>query len=161
MSSVGLPSSREAVASPRPVDGTFQRRDAASLSWAKYAAIAVTVMIVFGFGLRLSGLGNVGFAEDEINKLEAVRAYDQGDFSVNSEHPMLMKVLMDLSLRGARALNSLAGSSINEEAALRFPNVLFGALTAIPLFLLTAALFDRRTALWAAAFWSFGVNAIT
>src|SRR5439155_3071238 len=70
-------------------------------------------------------------------------------------------VLMDLSLRGARTLNSLAGSSINEEAALRFPNVLFGALTAIPLFLLTAALFDRRTGLWAAAFWSFGVNAIT
>ena len=161
MSSVGLPSSREAVASPRPVEVTLQRRDAATLSWAKYAAMAVTVMIIFGFGLRLSGLGNVGFAEDEINKLEAVRAYDRGDFSVNAEHPMLMKVLMDLSLRGARALNSIAGSSINEEAALRFPNVLFGALTAIPLFLLTTALFDRRTALWAAAFWSIGVNAIT
>src|ERR1051326_6963593 len=139
---------------------TFQRRDAASLAWARYAAIAVTVMIVFGFGLRLSGLGNISFAEDEINTLEAVRAYDQGNFSVNAEHPMLMKVLMDLSLRGARALNSL-GLSINEEAALRFPNVLFGALTAIPLFLLTAAFFDRRAGLWAAAFWSFGVNAIT
>ena len=34
-------------------------------------------------------------------------------------------------------------------------------MTAIPLFLLTAALFDRHTGLWAAAFWSFGVNAIT
>ena len=160
MSSVGLPSGREAVASARSTDMTFQRRDAASLAWARYAAIAVTVMIVFGFGLRLSGLGNISFAEDEINKLEAVRAYDQGNFSVNAEHPMLMKVLMDLSLRGARALNSL-GLSINEEAALRFPNVLFGALTAIPLFLLTTALFDRRSGLWAAAFWSFGVNAIT
>ena len=39
--------------------------------------------------------------------------------------------------------------------------MLFGALTVIPLFLLTAALFDRRTGLWAAAFWAFGVNAIT
>src|SRR6185369_5320276 len=50
---------------------------------------------------------------------------------------------------------------VSEEAALRFPNALFGALTAIPLFMLTAALFDRRTGLWAAALWSFGVNAIT
>jgi hypothetical protein len=58
-------------------------------------------------------------------------------------------------------LNSLTGSNFSEEAALRFPNVLFGALTAIPLFLLTASLFDRRTAIWAAGLWSFGVNAIT
>lgn len=121
----------------------------------------MALFIVAGFGLRLSGIGNVGFAEDEINKLDAVRAYDRGDFSANSEHPMLMKVLMDVSLRGARAWNALTGSSVNEEAALRFPNVVVGALTALPLFLLTAALFDRRTAIWAAAFWAFGVNAIT
>jgi 4-amino-4-deoxy-L-arabinose transferase-like glycosyltransferase len=50
---------------------------------------------------------------------------------------------------------------ISDEAALRFPNVLFGALTALPLFLLTAAFFDRRTALIAAALWAFGINAIT
>jgi hypothetical protein len=118
-------------------------------------------MIVMGFGLRLAGLGRIGFAEDEINKLDAVRAYDRGDFTANAEHPMLLKALIDTSMRGARAWNSFAGQGISEEAALRFPNVLFGALTAIPLFLLTAALFDRPTALWAAAFWSFGVNAIT
>lgn len=118
-------------------------------------------MIVLGFGLRLSGLGSVSFAEDEINKLQAVRAYDHGDFSANGEHPMIMKVAMDLSMRAARALNSAANLAISEEAALRFPNVLVGALTAIPLFLLTASLFDRRTGMWAAAFWSFGVNAIT
>jgi hypothetical protein len=74
---------------------------------------------------------------------------------------MLMKALMDVSLRGARVWNDVSGGSINEEAALRFPNVVFGALTALPLFLLTAALFDRRTGIWAAAFWAFGVNAIT
>lgn len=123
--------------------------------------VALSVMILFGFGLRLSGLGSINFAEDEMNKLEAVRAYDRGDFSANGEHPMLMKLAIDVSMRAARALNSLTGSSISEEAALRFPNVLIGALTAIPLFLLTASLFDRNTALWAAAFWSFGVNAIT
>ena len=129
--------------------------------WTRYALVVVALLMVAGFGLRLSGIGKVGFAEDEINKLEAVRAYDHGDFSANAEHPMLMKVLMDVSLRGARAWKVLTGNSVNEEAALRFSNVLVGALTVLPLFLLTAALFDRRTALWAAAFWAFGVNAIT
>jgi 4-amino-4-deoxy-L-arabinose transferase-like glycosyltransferase len=137
------------------------KREPGAIVWSSYAVLAVAFLVIAGFSLRLSGLGKVGFAEDEINKLEAARAYDQRDFSANAEHPMLMKVLMDVSLRGARAWNAITGGSVNEEAALRFPNVLFGALTVIPLFLLTAALFDRRTGLWAAAFWAFGVNAIT
>lgn len=131
-----------------------------ALTWHRYVVLAMVLMIAGGLGMRAKGLGSIGFAEDEINKLEAVRAYDHGDFSANAEHPMLMKVLMDLSLRGARRLSSL-GVGISEEAAVRFPNVVVGALTAIPLFLLTAALFDRRTGLWAAALWSFGLNAIT
>src|SRR5215813_2001989 len=131
------------------------------VSWPKTAVIAMIIMVLIGAGLRLKGLGAVGFAEDEINKVEAARAYDRGDFTANAEHPMLMKILIDLSLRGARALNSMTGQSISEEAALRFPNALFGALTAIPLCLLTAALFDLSTGLWAAALWSFGVTAIT
>jgi hypothetical protein len=110
-------------------------------------------LVVFGFGLRAAQLGAVGFAEDEMNKLDAIHAYQRGDFTANSEHPMLMKLLMWASLRVIPA-----GS---EEAALRFPNALIGALTAIPLFLLTAAFFDRRHGLLAAAFWAFGINAIT
>src|ERR1043166_7594291 len=151
----------EVVAAPRATDIPSGKREPGTIIWSRYAIVAVTLLIVVGIGLRLSGLGDIGFAEDEINKLDAVRSYDHGDFSANAEHPMLMKVLMDVSLRGARACNGLTGSSINEEAALRLPNVVFGALTALPLFLLTAALFDQRTALWATAFWSFGVNAIT
>jgi len=88
-----------------------------------------------------------------MNKLDAVHAYERGDFSVNAEHPMVMKVLMLLSLHAA--------PNATEEAALRFPNALVGALTVVPLFLLTAAFFDRRTALLACAFWAFGINAIT
>ncbi|HXM47129.1 MAG TPA: glycosyltransferase family 39 protein [Pyrinomonadaceae bacterium] len=137
-----------------------QRRFTA-LSWEKSTVIVIGLMIVIGFGLRLAGLGRIGFAEDEINKLDAVRAYDRGDFTANAEHPMLMKAMIDVSMHAARAWNSRTGQAISDEAALRFPNALFGALTAIPLFLLTAALFDRPTAFWAAAFWSFGVNAIT
>ncbi len=33
-----------------------------------------------------------------MNKLDAVRAYEKGDFSANAEHPMVMKALMYLSL---------------------------------------------------------------
>jgi Dolichyl-phosphate-mannose-protein mannosyltransferase len=159
LSSTRLSHTAEALATHQRLP--LSNREAGALTWRRSVILALTLMIIGGLGLRVKGLGSISLAEDEINKLEAVQAYDRGDFSVNAEHPMLMKVLMDLSLRGGRVLNSLTGSSFSEEAALRFPNVLFGALTAIPLFLLTAALFDRRTAVWAAAFWSFGVNAIT
>ena len=119
--------------------------------WSLVGALAL--LVVLGFGLRVPQLGAIGFAEDEMNKLDAIHAYERGDFSANSEHPMMMKDLMWASLRGIPVSS--------EEAALRFPNALIGALTVIPLFLLTAAFFDRRHALIAAAFWATGINAIT
>ena len=114
---------------------------------------SLALLVVLGFSLRFTQLGAIGFAEDEMNKLDAVHSYQRGDFTANAEHPMVMKVLMWASLS--------TGAGDSEEAALRLPNVLIGALTAIPLFLLTAAFFDRWHALLAAAFWSFGINAIT
>jgi uncharacterized membrane protein YhaH (DUF805 family) len=130
---------------------------------------ALVALLCLGLGLRLSGISAIGFAEDEINKLEAVRAYERGDISPNAEHPMLMKALIYVSMHAARAWNARADNSgdaiqtlnISDEAALRFPNVLVGALTVLPLFLLTLAFFDRRTALVAAALWAVGINAIT
>ncbi len=76
---------------------------------------------------------------------------------------MLMKSLMFVSVEAARAWNAVApaASRVSDEAALRLPNVLFGALTVVPLYLLAACFFERRTALLAAAFWAVGVNAIT
>ena len=124
---------------------------ATTLDWT--VAGTLVLLIVIGFGLRFTQLGAIGFAEDEMNKLDAIHAYERGDFSANSEHPMVMKLLMWVSLRNAPVAS--------EEAALRLPNVLVGALTVIPLFLLTMAFFDRWTALLAAAFWAFGINAIT
>jgi hypothetical protein len=123
-------------------------------------ALALAALVVLGFGLRLSGIEQIGFAEDEINKLEAVRAYEQGDIRPNAEHPMLMKSLIYVSVQAQRALNRIVGMNISDETALRFPNILFGALTVIPLFLLCAAFFDRQTALVASALWAFGINAI-
>src|SRR5215510_15196323 len=115
----------EVVAAPRANDIPLSKSEPGTVLWSRYAIVIVTLLIVTGFGLRLSGLGDIAFAQDEINKLDAVRSYDRGDFSANAEHPMLMKVLMDVSLRGARAWNGLTGSSVTDEAALRLPNVVF------------------------------------
>lgn len=128
----------------------------AKLDWI--VAGTLTIFIIFGFGLRVNNLGALGFAEDEINKLDAVRSYQRGDISANAEHPMLMKVLMLVSLTTAEKFKS--PQKISDEFALRLPNAIFGALTVVPLFLLTAAFFDRWTGLFAAAFWAFGINAI-
>ena len=122
-----------------------------TLDWTIIGSLAL--LVILGFGLRFTQLSAIGFAEDEMNKLDAVHSYQRGDFSANSEHPMVMKMLMWASLH--------AGAGDSQEAALRLPNVLIGALTVIPLFLLTAAFFDRSHALLAAAFWAFGINAIT
>jgi hypothetical protein len=123
----------------------------ASIDWPIVATIAI--LIVIGFSLRFNQLGAIGFAEDEMNKLDAIHSYERGDFSANAEHPMLMKLWMWMSLRTA--------PTRSEEVALRLPNVVVGTLTVIPLFLLASALFERKVALLAAAFWAVGVNAIT
>jgi len=120
----------------------------------------LALLLIFGLIPRMKDLGAIGFAEDEINKIDAVEAYQKGDITANAEHPMLMKVLMFVSLKVGRALEA-GGRQISPETLLRFPNAIFGALTVIPLFLLTAAFFDRWTGLIAAAFWAFGLNAIT
>jgi hypothetical protein len=146
---------KETVASTEAVRRSLPATREASV------VLALVFLVILGFGLRLSGISTVGFAEDEINKIEAVRAYEHGDIRPNAEHPMLMKALMFVSMQVQHALNRSFGTNISDEAALRFPNVLFGALTIVPLFLLTAAFFDRRTGLAAAALWTFGVNAIT
>ncbi|HEX8843951.1 MAG TPA: glycosyltransferase family 39 protein [Pyrinomonadaceae bacterium] len=123
--------------------------------------LALAALVLLGLGLRLTGISSVGFAEDEVNKIKAVRSYERGIITPNAEHPMLMKALMFVSIEAQQGWNARTGSPVSDEAALRFPNVLFGALTAVPLFLLTAAFFDRRTGLLAAALWAFGINAIT
>lgn len=139
----------------------FDRRGGllASLDWTVVGTLAICVLL--GLGLRLSSLSAIGFAEDEMNKLDAIRAYEKGDISANAEHPMMMKALMFASVKAATAWHNITDHAVSDEFALRFPNAIVGALTAIPLFLLAAAYFDRWTGLLAAGFWSFGINAIT
>jgi len=118
------------------------------------------LLVVVGLGFRVSRLAAIGFAEDEVNKVEAVEAYRRGDITVNAEHPMLMKTLMFISVTRA-GMGGSGPDMPSDEFAFRLPNAVVGALTGIPLFLLTAAFFDRWTGLLAAGMWSVGVNAIT
>ncbi|HEX8723092.1 MAG TPA: glycosyltransferase family 39 protein [Pyrinomonadaceae bacterium] len=134
----------------------------------RYAAVVLVALAAAGFAMRAGGVSELGLAEDEINKLAAVGAYSRGEFAENAEHPMLMKALIFASVRTARAWNARgpegerrAPLDISDEAAIRFPNVLFGSLTVFPIFLLTAAFFRPRTGLVAAALWATGVGAVT
>jgi len=119
----------------------------------------LVLLIIVGLGFRVSQLSAIGFAEDEVNKVEAVEAYTRGDITGNAEHPMLMKALMYASVQLGALLQG-AGELTSDETLFRLPNAIFGALTVVPLFLLTAAFFDRWTGLLAAGFWAAGINAI-
>jgi 4-amino-4-deoxy-L-arabinose transferase-like glycosyltransferase len=132
----------------------FQRR--------KLLVILVTFLI--GLGARVYRLDASGLAEDEANKILAIRSYSHGDFSVNSEHPMLMKLLCfsseELCARWNEGIGWRLNLIISEESALRLPNAIIGALTVIPLFLLASALFGFRVGWITACLWALGGNAI-
>ena len=124
---------------------------------------AIAVLIVAGFGFRVTGLSAEGLSEDELNKLNAVADYrTRGLTGANGEHPMLMKALQAGSLIAAEKWNSLVGPSeqIAPETALRLPGVIAGALTALLIYLIAAELFGAEVALIAAALWAFNPTAI-
>jgi dolichyl-phosphate-mannose-protein mannosyltransferase len=126
--------------------------------------IIIIVVAALALGIRIYMLDAAGFAEDETNKIFAIRAYEQGDFTVNAEHPMLMKMLCYASVHTAALWNQAVGVdwglAISEESALRLPNATFGALTVIPLFLLTVALLGFRIGLITSLLYAFGLNTI-
>src|SRR5215471_4290943 len=122
------------------------------------------VMVALGFCARIYRLDAAGFAEDETNKIFSVRCYEQGDFTVNAEHPMVMKMLCFASLHSASLWNQAVGQNsplvMSDETALRLPNAAFGAMTVIPLFFLTVGLLGFRSGLVTSILWASGLNAI-
>lgn len=129
--------------------------------------IALTVLVLAGFGFRVSGLSAEGLSEDELNKLNTVNEYRvHGLTGSNGEHPMLMKALQTASIIAADKLNqsSLVANHqaefIQPETALRLPGVILGALSALLIYLIAAELFGAKVALLAAALWTFDPNAI-
>ena len=125
----------------------------------------LTVLVLAGFGFRASHLSAEGLSEDELNKLQAVADYrEHGLTSANGEHPLLMKALLTGSVVIADKWNSIPSLGgrwpVSTEAALRLPSTIFGALTAILIYLLAAELFGAEVGLIAAALWAFDPMAI-
>jgi hypothetical protein len=155
-----LEAPRDIVSEPRSPGRRVGRLD----RFQRRKLLVIVVTFLVGLGARVYRLGASGLAEDEANKILASRCYSHGDFTVNSEHPMLMKTLCFSSIELCKKWNEKIGLRlglvISEETALRLPNAIAGALTVIPLFLLTYALFGFRVAFITACLWALGGNAI-
>ena len=128
---------------------------------------ALSVLVLAGFGFRLKGLSSEGLSDDELNKLNAVNEYRaQGLSGANGEHPLLMKALLTVSVIVAEKWNQtslVAGHpdlNVPVETSVRFPGALFGAFTAVLIFLVASELFGLEVGLISAALWAFDPLAI-
>jgi Dolichyl-phosphate-mannose-protein mannosyltransferase len=143
----------------------FAERGMVSLSRTLVITL-LSVLVITGFGFRITGLSSEGLGEDELNKLQAVADYRQrGLTSANGEHPLLMKALQTASLFTAEKWNSSFAAanpqwSVAPEAALRFPSTVFGTFTIVLIYFLATELFGAEVGLIAAALWAFDPNAI-
>lgn len=128
---------------------------------------ALSVLVLAGLGFRLNGLSSEGLSDDELNKLNAVTEYrTQGLSGANGEHPLLMKALLTVSVIMAEKWNqtSLVGGhpsfNLPVETSVRVPGALFGAFTAVLIFLVASELFGLEVGLISAALWAFDPLAI-
>ncbi len=123
---------------------------------------ALIILVVAGFGFRVTGLSAEGLSEDELNKLNAVADYRaNGLTGANGEHPMLMKAFQGASIILAEKWNNaFPEHRIAPETALRLPGAIFGALSTVLIFLIAAELFGVEVALIAGALWAFDPSGI-
>ena len=128
---------------------------------------ALSVLVLVGFGFRVTSLSSEGLSEDELNKLDAVTEYRaHGLTSANGEHPFLMKAALLISVIAADKWNqtSLVAAhpelNVPVETSLRLPGALFGSLTAVLIFLVASELFGLEVGLISAALWAFDPIAI-
>jgi hypothetical protein len=135
-----------------------------SWRWHRDAAIAL-LLAVLAFAVRFNHLDFNSLSEDESAKWAAVQEYRHGHFAgVNSEHPMMLKVLAWGSLAAGERWNRLASlhswPTMRPEGWLRFPNVLFGAATAAILFLFCRRLMGVVGSFAAGFFWAVSPLAV-
>jgi len=128
----------------------------------RYREPAIVVLLtVLAFAVRVYRVDFNSLSEDESAKWAAVQEYRHGHFAgVNSEHPMLPKVLAWASLTMGERWGQVAArqgwSSPNPEGWLRMPNVLFGALTTAILFLFCRRMMGVAGSFAASLFWAIG-----
>lgn len=115
-------------------------------------ALALTAIVAVAMTFRLSSLATYGLSDDEVTKVRATEAYSRGDFAVNAEHPMLMKMAIWASLGVAARWNLAARAAyrIPVEAAVRLPNAVVGAASVLVMYGVAHAYFGTPVALIAA-----------
>ena len=132
----------------------------------KIVYLLLLIFVLGGFWLRAVDLSNESLGEDEWKKLQTVEDYRaNGLTGANGEHPLLLKGILTISVSlSERWNNSVALNNpklhIPVETALRLPVTIFGALSAILIFLIAAELFGVDVGLIAAALWTFDPAAI-
>ena len=122
-------------------------------------AVIVLLLTVLAFSVRLYHADFNSLSEDEVAKWAAVQEYRHGHFvGVNSEHPMLPKVLAWASLTAGERWSRVAATyhwpSLEPEGWLRLPNVLFGALSTAFLYLLCRRMMGIAGSFAASFFWA-------
>jgi predicted membrane-bound dolichyl-phosphate-mannose-protein mannosyltransferase len=122
----------------------------------------LSMFVLAGLGFRTIGLSKEGLSEDELNKLTAVTDYRaRGLTSANSEHPLLMKAALTVSVIAIERWNATSlvvnhpELNIPVETSLRLPGAFIGALSAVLVFLIAMELFGLEVGLISAALWSF------
>ena len=132
-----------------------------SRSSLRPAEIAFLLLLALSaFAVRYYGISSLGLCDAEVIKFESIQQYQQGHFAgVNSEHPMLMKVLAWGSLRLGLYWNDWVGHRPNlqasEETILRMPNLIFGAATAVVIYLFGKEMMGAVAGGAAGLFWAF------
>jgi hypothetical protein len=121
--------------------------------------VIVLLLTLLAFAVRVYQVDFNSLSEDESAKWTAVQEYRHGHFAgVNSEHPMLPKMLAWASLtvggRWGRVAAAHDWSSLNPEGWLRLPNVLFGAATTAILFLFCRRMMGVAGSFAASLFWA-------
>ena len=135
-----------------------------SFDWKYDAAIAL-LLTVLAFTIRIDHIGFNSLSEDETAKWSAIQEYRHGHFiGVNSEHPMLPKMLAWISVEvgehWTRVSSRHGWPSLNPEGWLRLPYVLFGAATAAILYLLCRRLMGIAGSFAAGFFWAVSPLAV-
>jgi Dolichyl-phosphate-mannose-protein mannosyltransferase len=122
-------------------------------------AVLILLLTLLAFSVRLCRVDFNSLSEDEVAKWAAVQEYRHGHFAgVNSEHPMLPKVLAWASLTAGESWSRVARThhwpSLRPEGWLRLPNVLFGAATTAILFLFCRRMMGIAGSFAASFFWA-------
>ena len=128
-------------------------------------ALIVLVLTACAFILRVHQIDFYSLSEDESAKLAAIQEYRLGHFAgVNSEHPMLPKMLAWAGLAAGKRWSAIAAvrhwPALMPEGWLRMPNVILGAATAAALYLLCRQMMGIPGALAASLFWALSPLAI-